>query len=373
MRRRHGHDALCEGHLPQPLLRRAEPHSARPGRRSPPDLRPVRRGRHRDEHLRREPHQVEPLRPGRPGPRDQRAGRAHRAQRGEGAGLGRRRDRSSRHPDRAVGQDRRGRSGRVFRRTGARAPRGRRRPLRARDFPRRERDWRGDPRRALGLRSADRRADDDRGRREHARRRGAGSLRSRARALGCRCRRAELQRRARRDARNHRASGAGRDGQALGAAERRTAARNRRPQHLSVLARVHGVVRPALHRQWGPARRRLLRNDPGAHPPDQAGGSRAVAECGRAGDDATRRRLRPRRRRWTAGAGNHRQVGEVPHEQRARARDLRRERRARAAARLSRRVARRAGATPPDPRRRSREHPGRPARDGPHERARGVP
>ena len=65
--------------------------------------------------------------------------------------------------------------------------------------------------------------------------------------------------------------------QALGAAERRQAARNRRAQHLSLLARVHGVVRAAVHQQRRAPRRRLLRDDAGAHPADQDGGAIAGA------------------------------------------------------------------------------------------------
>ena len=54
LRRRDGDDALREGHLPQPLVRRAEPDAAGPRRRGAPGLRPRRRRRHRDEHLRRQ-------------------------------------------------------------------------------------------------------------------------------------------------------------------------------------------------------------------------------------------------------------------------------------------------------------------------------
>ena len=41
--------------------------------------------------------------------------------------------------------------------------------------------------------------------------------------------------------------------------------------HLPLVARVHGVLRPAVHREGRAAGRRLLRHDARAHPPDQAG------------------------------------------------------------------------------------------------------
>ena len=56
------------------------------------------------------------------------------------------------------------------------------------------------------------------------------------------------------DARDHRADGSGDPAAPVGAAERRQAARRRRPEHLSVLARIHGVVRAPLH----PAQRRVV-------------------------------------------------------------------------------------------------------------------
>ena len=144
----------------------------------------------------------------------------------------------------------------------------------------------------------------------------------------------ELQRRPGDDARDHRAARAGRDRQALGAAERRQAARDRRPQHLSLLAGVHGVVRAALHRRRRPAGRRLLRHDARAHPADQAGGPRAVAQE-RVGPSAraaaTAPAATPGRRRPRSCA----RAAEVADGECARARHFRRQRRARAAARAT--------------------------------------
>ena len=86
----------------------------------------------------------------------------------------------------------------------------------------------------------------------------------------------------------------------VGAAERRQAARRRGAQHLSVLARVHGVVRAALHPAQRPRRRRLLRDDAGAHPADQGGGADARAG-GAAGAAGVARSPRVSRRRRTSG------------------------------------------------------------------------
>ncbi len=88
------------------------------------------------------------------------------------------------HPHRAVGEDRRRRSGRTLPRAGPRAARRGRGSVRARDVPRRQRDRRRDPGRAQRLRAPDRRADDDGRRRQQPGRRGAGDVRAAARAAG---------------------------------------------------------------------------------------------------------------------------------------------------------------------------------------------
>ena len=106
--------------------------------------------------------------------------------------LRRRLDRSARRPDRAVGKDRGRRGARRIRGTGAGARGRRRRSVHPGDVPRPQRDWRGHRRRPPGLGPADRRADDHRGRREHARRDAARAVRARPRAtwrhhLGVNC------------------------------------------------------------------------------------------------------------------------------------------------------------------------------------------
>ena len=58
---------------------------------------------------------------------------------------------------------------------------------------------------------------------------------------------------------------------ARGAAERRPAARRRRPQSVSLLARVHGELRAPLHRRRRAPGRRLLRHDARTHPADRGG------------------------------------------------------------------------------------------------------
>ena len=123
--------------------------------------------------------------------------------------LRRRVDRPARHPDRAVGQDGRRRGAPVLSRTGRGARRGRRRSVHPRDVPRSERNRRGHRRGARGRRPADRRADDDRGGRQHARRHAARALRSRARTARRDRDRRQLRRRSRADARDDRANGGG--------------------------------------------------------------------------------------------------------------------------------------------------------------------
>ena len=148
------------------------------------------------------------VRAGRQAARDQRRRGADRAPRGARPGLCRRRHRPARHPHRAVGQDRRRRSAR------ATSASRRRRWLEGgvdlfilETF--RDLNEIGAAIRAVRerLRPADRRADDDRGRRQHARRHAAGAVRARARALRRRRRRRQLQRRPGGDARDDRAHG----------------------------------------------------------------------------------------------------------------------------------------------------------------------
>ena len=80
----------------------------------------------------------------------------------------------------------------------------------------------------------------------------------------------QLQHRPGADARDARAHGRAHHGATVGAAQRRPAARRRRPHALPLVARVHGVVRAPLPRRRRPPRRRLLRHDARAHPAHQA-------------------------------------------------------------------------------------------------------
>ena len=169
----------ARGSVPEPLVRRAEPDPARAGRRRAPCLRPGRRRRHRDEHFRRQPGQARrpsawPTRTR----RDQRPRGATRAPRGAGR-LRRRIDRPARRPHRALGQDRRGRGAGPLRGAGRGAARGGRRPLRARDVPRSQRDRRGDPRGAQRVRAC---------RSSRRSRRKTTATRSTARRRTCSCR-----------------------------------------------------------------------------------------------------------------------------------------------------------------------------------------
>ena len=156
----------------------------------------------------------------------------------------------------------------------------------------------------------------------------------RARSARRQRRRRELQRRS--GARCSRRSSGWRavaHGEAVGAAERRPAARDRRAQHLSVLAGVHGVVRAPLHQQRRAAGRRLLRDDAGAHPADQAAvralahaAAAAVPGAARTASPDVRRSPPPNRLRARRSRGWRNALG---------ARQLRRQRRAGAAARAT--------------------------------------
>ena len=129
-------------------------------------------------------------------------------------------------------------------------------------------------------------------------------------------------------------------------------------QHLSLLARVHGVVRAAVHQQRRAPRGRLLRHDAGSHPRTSRWRCAALAP----GERGARARGARRRRR-----------GRADGRRRCRARE--KSRMANALARggfvvsvelvpprgYPRRRAGRAGAAAQDPRRRPRQHSRRPA------------
>ena len=227
------------------------------------------------------------------------------------AGVRGRRDRPARHPHRAVGQDRAGRGRGLLPRAGAGAARRRRRPVRPRDVSRPERGPRGDCGDSQRLRPADRRADDDRGRRQQPRRHAARAVCRRrssryADVIGVNCSIGPAPMLETVERMSAITQGASRR-----AAQRRPPARHRGAQYLSVVAGIHRVVRAALHEPWRAAGRRLLRHDAGAHPPDQDGGEEV-----RAGGGTVPRRTRPRgrqpRRAAVRGDGRSRSSPPVP-------------------------------------------------------------
>ena len=120
--------------------------------------------------------------------------------------------------------------------------------------------------------------------------------------------------------------------EAVGAAQRRQAARRRGAQHLSLLARVHGVVRAPLHPAQRARRRRLLRDDAGAHPADQGRRPRRARPQADAPQRRGNARRASRRRRSSAPPVPREQKSRLA--QRAGARHVRDRRRAAAAARL---------------------------------------
>ncbi len=148
-----GTHALREGHLPQPLLRRAEPHPARSRRRGASRLRARRRRRHRDEHVRRQSLQA----------RELRSGRRERARiNAQGARIARHAARDAAWVAGSIGPlgvriEPWGRTGvdeaeAAFREQAAALARGRRRSLHPRDVPRSERARRRDSRGAHACR-----------------------------------------------------------------------------------------------------------------------------------------------------------------------------------------------------------------------------
>ena len=105
--------------------------------------------------------------------------------------------------------------------------------------------------------------------------------------LGRRGRGRQLQPGPAADAGDRAAHGRGGDArQALGHAQRRRPRPGGRPLRLPLHARVHGVVRAALHRGRGDLRGRLLRHDARPHPQPRALGAHAAAGA-RGGDGAS--------------------------------------------------------------------------------------
>ena len=279
-------------------LRRAEPDAAGPGRRGAPGLRPGGRRRHRDEHVRRQPDQARRVRarrprrtpstcrePGSPGTRRATtptwpapSGRsACASSRGARPGVDEAEALSSASRRRRSSK---GASISSCSRPSATSTRSARRFARcaaSADLPI----------------VAQMTTEEDGNTLDGV---APESLRPRPRAAGRRRGRCQLQRRARRRC-SRRSSGWRQvaHGEALGAAQRRTAARDRGAQPLSLLARLHGLVRAPVHQQRRAPGRRLLRHDAGAHP------RRSRRRCGRwrrrDGAAETRRSPRGRRRR----------------------------------------------------------------------------
>ena len=301
VRRRDGHDAVREGRVHQPVLRRAERARARSRARRAPRLREGGRRGARDEQLRREPAQARAVRTR---GADARAQQARRRARARGGGrrtrrARRRRGRATRCAARALRPDvGRGGAGDLPRADG-RAEGGRRRPLHPRDVQRPARDRAGDHRGARGRsRHAGRRTDDHRRRWTHAVRRDAGRRRARARPLRRRRHRPQLLRRSADDSRGRREDGAGDAEEDLRAAERRHAARRGRTQHVHGERRVHGGVRAASRAGGREGRGRLLRHDAGAHQRDVRRHSSAQPALRAHGCDVA-----DRRGQHAAGAG----------------------------------------------------------------------
>ena len=211
LRRRDGDDALREGRVHQQELRRAEP------ARSPSSSARCTRSTSAPAPTSSRPTPSAPTASssGRSAwptgcARSTSRARGSRARAARRARLRRRRDRPARHPHRAVGQDRRRRGARVLPRAGAGA---RSRAASTSSSSRRSATSTRSARRSTPCarvsRPADRRADDDRGGRQHARRHAARAVRARARAARRDRHRRQLRRRPGADARDDRADGGG--------------------------------------------------------------------------------------------------------------------------------------------------------------------
>ena len=230
----------------------------------------------------------------------------------------------ARPPHRAVGQDRLRRGRGVLPRTGRGAGRGRRRSADARDVPRRQRDRAAIAavRSVCPLPIVAQMTIEDEGNSLDGtppeqfvpalQAAGADVI-----GINCSIGPAHMLEALERMAASH-------AGAAVGAAQRRPAARHRRAHAVSDLARIHGVVRAAIHRRARPPRWRLLRHDTRAH----HARSRRRSPAERRSERRCARRARAQRARGHAD----RPRGEVLSGQRAGAPALGHARRARAAA-----------------------------------------
>ena len=206
-------------------------------------------------------------------------------------GVGGRRHRPAGHPHRAVGAARASTRPRtLLPRAGRGAARGRRRSVHPRDVPRRQRDRRRDRGGALAVPTcpivAQMTTEEDGNSLDGTppEEFGPAARGTRRDVIGVNCSVGPapmletIERMARRD---HAA--------AVGAAQRRPAARHRGPQHLSVLARIHGVLRPPVHSARRAAGGRVLRHHARAHPADPASPCSAQAPGAAAGRRVGRR------------------------------------------------------------------------------------
>ena len=285
---RHGHDALLARRFHQPLLRRTESLGRRHGAADPPGVRQGRRGDPRNQHVRRNPAAAGRFRHGgetarhQPAPRCGWRGKRPRTARSSPA----RSDRWACASSRSV-----------------------RRPSPKPAKPFREqiealveagvdllimetfgnldelREAVCAAREVAGHRYGGDRAGHDRRFRASSGRHRHRDVHARNGFLAGGRDRAELLRGAQGHARNHRAHDAGLHQADERHAERRPADADRGPQHLSVLARVHGAVRAAAAVGGGQDHRRLLRHHAGPHQADPLGDAVAAAGAEEAGSD----------------------------------------------------------------------------------------
>ena len=271
LRRRHGHDAVRPRRVREPLLRRAEP--LQPGAGAAPSTRST---------SRRAPTSSRPT-PSAPtasssGPTASttrcarstaraRAWPARRPRAGAGGGI----DRPAGQAPGAARQHHVRRGGRRLPRAGGRPGRGRRRPLRDRDDPRARPGPGRRHRHPRRERAADHRLHDVHGGGHHVLRRQARGRRAHPRGLGRHRGGRELQPGPAADAGDGAAHGRGRaPAEALGHAERGRARHGGRPLRLPLHARIHGLLRAALHRGRRHRGRRLLRDHARPHPQPRA-------------------------------------------------------------------------------------------------------
>ena len=364
----------AQGHLPQPLLRRAEPDAARPGRRRPPRVPARRRRRDRDQHVRRQPLQARAASASADQVRAINvAGRAHRAARG----ARRRRWVAGAIGPLGVRIEPWGKTG-VDEARGRVSRAGARRSSRAASICSCSRRSATSNEIGAAIRAvrsvcdaADRRADDDRGGRQHAstarrpKRSRPSSSSAGADVVGVNCSvgpAAMLET----IERMARVATRGSSAQPNAGKPRDVEGRNLylcSPEYMASYARR--FIAAACG--WSAAAAARRRSTSGRSHGRAKPLAPAVARRPSAGRAAAEGAPTPRPR----GAGDRRALGKVAHGQRARARHFVVSVELAPPRGFARRSARRAGAPATHPRRRSGEHSRRPAGDRPDERAGG--